>query len=548
MELPDLENLPQEQVDAAHAYLAQRLAEYAPTAERRRGVIHDVVLYLEGVFAAAADEWADRLRRSGSLLAIQADPTLATDEIVDGVLSNFGADRKAGGRASGRVVVQIASLAPSNVASGTVFAAQGRTFVTEQAFAGRVSAAGVANPTDRLIRPLGDGTFAYVIDVVAAADGTAGMLRRGTRLEPQTLIPGLLAAYAESDFTGGLNAESNAELVARQREGIAGKNTSNRTTIAAMVRQDERFERVVGLSVVGFGDPEQTRYHSIFPVAFGGRLDVYARTQGLPQTVRVEVTATLVQQTAAGGVWQFGLTRDDAPGFYDVVQVVKAGESELARTGYEVTSLERQLDLTADGTDFLPDLTTAAEAAFSRYQAGVVRFLDTDTPGDAAVGATAAYVAFVRAMPLVADLQAFLAARDRRPGGGDVVVKAPVPCDVRLTFTVYKRTGQADPDTAAMAAALADEVNQGGFPTRLPASALQAVAHRFLADGQATGALDLWGKITLPGGGNPRYLRSPAALEVPDLPAQAVTGRTVAFYLDPSDVSISVAVKDVPVI
>lgn len=547
MELPDLENLPPEQVDAAHAYLSQRLAEYAPTAEQRRGVIHDIVLYLEGVFAAAADEWADRIRKSGTLKAIQEDPTLATDEIVDGVLSNFGAERKPGSPATGRVVIQIGTLTPSNVASGTVFVALGQTFVTEQAFAGRISQAAVVNPTDRLIRPLGDGTYAYVIDVVAADEGTAGMIRRGTRLEPQTLIPGLVAAYAESDFVGGLNPESNAELVARQREGIAGKNPSNRTTLAAMIRQEEQFARVVGLSAVGFGDPEQLRYHSIFPVAFGGRLDVYARTQALPQTVRLEVTATLVQQTAAGGVWQFGLGRDDAPGFYDVVQVVPFGANEQARTGYEVTSLERQLDLTDPG-DFAPDLTTAAEAAFTRYQAGVVQFLDTDTNGSTAVGTEAVYVAFVRAVPLVAELQAFLDDRDRRPGAGDVVVKAPVPCDVRLTFTVFKQTGQADPDTAAMAAALADEVNRSGFPTRLPASTLQAVAHRFLASGQSTGALDLWGRITLPGSQTPRYLRSPAALEVPDLPAQGVTGRTVAFYLDPSDVSISVTVKDVPAI
>lgn len=539
IELPDLDALPQSAVDDAHAYLTQRLAEYSPSAESRRGIIHDVVLYLESVFAAASDEWADRLRKSGTLLAIQADPTLATDEIVDGVLSNFGAVRRPGEAASGRVVIQIASLAPSNVAAGTVFESQGQSFTTESAFSGRTTQAAVITATDRLIRPVGDGTYFYVIDVVAVDVGASGMLRRGTALLPQAIIPGLVSAYAESDFTGGLNAESNTELVARQQEGIAGKNVSNRVTVSAMIRQEPAFENVLGVSTIGFGDPEQTRYHSLFPVAFGGRLDVYARTQALPQDVRVEVTATLIEHTLGlGATWQFGLDRFEAPGFYDVPLVVRSGNAEIGSSGYEVTEIARTPDLSGVD-DYAPDLTSAAEAAFTPYQAATVRFFDTDTDASLPIGTERDYVAYVRAMPLLADLQEFLAGRDRRPASSDVVVKAPVPCDVRLTLVVYKRPGQADPDTAAMASALAAEVNRTAFPGRLAASSMLSVAHDFLADGMTVGAPDLWGTILVPDGGK-LYLRDRSALVVPDLPSRGVSGRTVGFFLEPTDVSISV--------
>lgn len=548
IELPDLENLSVEAVDATHAYVTQRMAEYAPSSETKRGVIHDIVLYLEGVFGAAHDEWADRLRKSGSIKAIQADPTLATDDIVDQVLSNFRFERKGGAAASGRVVVVLGSLTPSNVPAGIVFTANGQEFVTETAFAGRVSQASVVAATDRLIRAVGDGTYSYVIDVVAAVEGSAGMIRRGTKMAPQTFIPHALTTYAESDFTGGVNPENNLELVARMQEGISGKNPSNRVTLAAMIREDERFERVVGVSMVGYGDPEQVRYHGVLPVAAGGRLDVYLRSQGLPVRVRLERTATLVEQTAAGGVWQFGLDKDEAPGFYDVDKIVLKGADEIATAGYEVTADDRFHDLTeADETALVPDVESAIEAAYSGYQAGVFKFLDTDTAASLPLNSKRDYVVVMRAMPLVAELQAFLAGRDVRPGAGDVVVRGAVPCDVRLTFKVLKRAGQADPDTAAMAAALADEVNGLAFPGQLSASRLQAVAHQFLVDGQATSAIDMWGVIRRPDG-TTRQLRSADKISVPDESDRMVSGRTVGFFLDPEDVSISVQVLDVPAV
>jgi hypothetical protein len=548
IELPDLENLSPEAVDAAHAYVTQRMAEYAPNSETKRGVIHDIVLYLEGVFGAAHDEWADRLRKSGSLKAIQADPTIATDEIVDDLLSNFRFYRKGGASAGGRVVVVLNAFVPSNIPAGLVMIGNGQEFVTETAFAGRVTQASVVSPTDRLIRPVGDGTYSYVIDVVAAKDGTAGMIRRGTKLSPQTFIPHAVTLYAEADFIGGVNPENNAELVARMQEGIAGKNASNRVTLAAMLREDERFERVLAVSMVGYGDPEQLRYHGVLPVASGGRLDVYLRSQGLPGTVRLEKTASLVDQLATGGVWQVGIERLEAPGFYDVEKIVRKGANEVETAGYEVTEDTRTLDVTsADETALVPDLETATEAAYSSYQAGVVQFLDTDTDASLPIGTKRDYVVVLRAMPLVGDLQNFLAGRDVRPGAGDVLVRGAIPCDVRLTFKVLKRAGQTDPDLAAMKSAVAEEVSGSGFPGQLSTSTLQAVAHRFLVDGQATGAMDLWGIIRRPDG-TKRQIRSTDKIVIPDEPDRMVSGRTVAFFLDPEDVSISVEVIDVPAV
>lgn len=541
--VPDLATLDPDEVQQAIDYVAARVGEYTPGVATRRGVVREIVIHLAGVFgAAAARVIEDRVEKAASLKKITEDPAGADPELVDRVLSNFRVARRPGGAAAGPVAVVVSRLAPVTVPKGLRFVSAGQGFAAASAFAARTTAAAVVTPTDRPLRPTGDGEYVFTVDVAAEAAGAAGQLRRGAVLAPQTPIPGFVRAYAEADFTGGADADSNADLLARLEGGLADRSASNRVTIDSMVRSAPGFERVLATSTVGFGDAEQRRYHSLLPVAFGGRIDVYARTQALPQTRVLTKTATLVEATAAGGVWQFALGRDDAPGFYEVRQVVAAGQDPGGQAGYEVTAVARGVDLTADGTGLTPDVETAEEAAFTRFQTAVVRFLDTetDTAGLAVGEARKDYDVAVAAMPLVAELQAFLADRGRRPGAADVLAKAPVPCFLSVNFTVVKAAGQADPDLGAIRTDLAAYVNGLGFAGRLSAGALAAAAHARLLPGQTLTAIDMFGRIVRPDG-QTRYVRSDEALLIPDWPDKMVTPRTAVFLLDPASVAVGTA-------
>jgi hypothetical protein len=315
-----------------------------------------------------------------------------------------------------------------------------------------------------------------------------------------------------------------------------------------MLKNQELFKAFLDVSTIGFGDAEQIRYHSLFPVAAGNRLDVYVRPQGIPDSKRLVKEAVLVGRQDGGGLWQVSITRDDAPGFYDIEKVIKASvAAPESQTGHLVVQDNRGYDLSDDGTNFLPDITTYEEAAYSKYQTAVVRFVDLSTSPDLPEGTTEDYALYVRAMPLIKSAQGFLGGRDVRPTAGDVLVKAAIPCDLKLSFVIYKKVSEADISVAAIQQAVATRVNSLGFSSSLSASFLHSVIHSFLREGQTVSAIELFGAIRRPDG-TKKYIRAFDSLEIPSEPSKMVSSRTTAFILDPENVAISVQNVDYTVI
>lgn len=533
--VPPLTTLDQAAVDQTAAYIAQRLAEYDPAVDARLGVVHDIVQHLHAVLETAVQTVVDTWGRSNSLLEIEADPAIADAATVDQVLSNYRVERRAGAPAAGQVVVVLDGAVPVTVPRGAVFTARGRRYTADAAYAARTTAAAVLADTDRLLTPSPGqpGRYQFTISVTAADAGLSGAVRRLTRFAPDFSFPHFADGYAAADFAGGADAESTADLIARLADGAALKTTSSRETTAALVRTAPAFAAVTGVSEVGFGDPEQTRYHGLLPVAAGGRRDVFVRTAPLPLSVTLEKTAALVSTGSAGTTWQVSVGAADAPGFYEVTRVA-AADADPAAAGFAVAEDVRGVDLT--GWDFVPDVETAAEAAYSPFQTAVVRFTDDAPPA----GPTMAVTVTVAAMPQIADLQTFLADRARRPAGSDILVRAAVPCFCRVGLAVRPRPGDPSPDATAIAAAVAGAVNDTQFPGLVPASAVLGAAAAVLPAGTAFGAVDLMGRIRRPDGTTRWLPRSGVALEAPAEATRGVSRRTVAFYLDPADVAVAV--------
>ena len=549
LSIDDLAGLNDAEVGQVREVLFQLLSERYPAAELRRGVVHDLIMQLAGTVVAAQQANVDRVRRSQSLLAVRADPSLSTDAVVDALLSNFGVARLPGAAAAGIVTVVLDAAVPVVVPSGVTFTGGGATFVSAVARAVRTSAAAVTGPTDLVLQDLGAGRRGFGVPVVAAVVGAAGMARRGAAMAPAFSPPHFVQAYAEGDFVGGHDVETNAELMDRLRVGIAAKAWSNRDTIDAMLHAEPRFARCLQSSICGFGDPEQLRNHTLFPISPAGRCDAWIRPAALPTSVAVPVVATLVGTQAAGGVWQFDLGRDAAPGFYEVSRVALPS-SPQSDAGFEVLADVRGLDATGPG--WMPDVVTPVEAAYTRYQTATVRFLDPSTPvaGLVVGAAQAAYAVALSAMPLVADLQGYLGGRGVRDPGGDVLVRAPVPCFLTVSATVMLRPGSAAPTAATLTAArvaVAAAANSLGFAGALYASTLVAALTPYLPAGAGLGPIDMRGRIRRPDGGT-TYLGDPRrnSLQVPSDPAGLVTARTVVFILDPADVAIGVETPDLP--
>ena len=536
---PDLNSLPSADVAAARALLIQRLQEKSPVADFRRGVLHDLLINLESVIHAAQETYADKFRKSGSVQAIEADPALADPSLVDSDLSNFLITRKTGTKVKGEVTVVMLSPKASVVAINSVFVAFGKNYKATSTFAAKLSAASVVTSSDRLVFPIGDGSYGFNITVEAELEGKGYELKQNDRLEMVNPVGGIVSAFAASDFSNGTDVETNLELISRLREGLASKNFSNKHSLSALIKSN--FLTVKDVGSFGFGAPEQIRYHGVFPVAQGGRVDAYVRHEGLPSKITIDTEAILVEQRLTGGVWQVSFTRDILPGFYEAVRIVKLNDSsnQAIQYGYEVIDTIKDFDISDDGTGFSPEIEAAVEAAFTMYQTVTLKFLDTDTFADLELGTKADYSLTLRGQKSIDEIQKLLNGEDVRPTGSDILVRAAVPFDVKVSIVIHNRNKDYVVPVDVIKNKLFDYVSSMGFGSKLYESNLISVAQNQLTDDQSIDSIELRGRLVYPSG-KIRYINGRVSLSVPEDPSNLVTSKKTSYFLDKSDVQITV--------
>jgi len=525
-------------------FLRQLLAEELPNAQLQHGVINDLVLNPAAILAAARDEDVERVRITNNLQDIIDNSAIAEPDDVDKFMSTFyRIERESGSKAVGTLTIVVEDSFPVAIAGGTVFTAGSQQFITTGAFLAVADLANATAENDRLLVERSDGSFAFNIDVEAVEAGVASMLKRGTMLTASVAIRKLVIIYAESDFTGGVDTESTERLLSRLPAGLASRTLSNRLGIAAQIR--DAFPTTQAVSVIGYGDSEMVRdRHSILPVSLGGRVDCFTQSSALPVERTIEVKATLVEKVADYGIWQYAFDRDVFPGFYDYMRIVPAGSPETVGSLSLVSDI-RGVDMTNIAGQLTPDVETVVEGAFSRFQTAVVQFRD-DISSHAALeaGDEADYELVLRGMPYMAELQTMLAARNMRNPAGDILARAPVPCYLRISFTLEAKTGAPLPDYSAIQQQLANYVNTLGFTGRLSASALTAEIYELLPPYIAVGAIDMFGQIRRPTGVI-TPIRSTETLEIPAVASDLVSPRTTLFLLDPRSVTISLRVVNV---
>jgi len=540
LQITSLTQLDTAKVESMIATMSQLMAERHPEVELTRGVFHDLVLYFDGVLNAAIQENIDRVLRSKSLLQITKDPTLADTDLVDQVLSNFNVTRDAGTPATGTATLVFNLPVLTTVSQAARFTADttGAVFVPTATFTILPPNVVATAANERTMIPVGDGTYAATIVLKATTVGAIGNINRGTPLQPNSVLNNTSAAYATADFIHGKNASSNEEYLAKLTAGLSAKTIGGRQNFTAAILNQPEFANTVSLSFVGCGDPEQQRdQHGLFPISGGGKVDIYAQTNGYAQETEQLLPATYMGQTTAGTKWQIILSRNTAPGFYEVTRIAQPTSKNV--TGYGITLDVRNVDLT--NLSFVPDLLYVPEGAYTRYQTAVIQFEDTDTPPGTLVANKDKKIYSVRTigMPLIAELQDFLSSRDIRARGSDVLVKAPVPCFTKIAFDIRKEAADATPDVAAIQQAVSEAINKIGFSGQLNASVISTAAHKYLTGRQALSSIDMFGRIRRPDG-TVTYLRDNATLVIPTDYARGVSGRTTAFLTRPEDVAVSV--------
>ncbi len=546
-----ISDLDASEISQAELLLVQLLQDEYPSMDLSRGrVLRDLVIKPAAIFAVLNEDNMDRLRRSNSILEISQDPTLATDDIVDNTMSNLLLTRDDGAAASGQVRIIITDNVTTAVDSETVFTAAGLEFKATRAFTGVTSAANVVTTSSRLITSRSDGNFEFLVDIEAVLVGTEYNVSEGTRFTVAPTISGLVDVVSAGDFSGGRASEDNAALAAKAQLGLSPKVLSGRSHIEALLL--EEFSGLADISIIGFADAEMTRdAHNLFGMSHGGKADIYARTASVPEKALISVTAIMLDSITK--TLTVTLPRDTMAGAYDVLAVYRAGVTPFQLNTETEPSLVDSLtisskswgyNVTATGDEFVPDITTQQEAAYTRYRTIVLNFLDpASTLAD---GATATYQIYLLQMPDIADMQDFVNARDRRSPGADYLVRAPVGAVCSVGISVEARS-VAEIDTDAIKNAIANRANGLGFSVgHLPASVvIDAAQGQLPADAVLNLPINMLAKLYLPDG-TTTIITGTDELRVPVLSDVTVTARTVAFFLRASNIDVGVTELSTP--
>lgn len=592
VEITDWQELDAALVEQEELVLRTLLSERFPAMDWTQVLYRVLVRPYAGLHALARAE-IDRLRRSQSLLAIARDPTLADDDVVNRLLSNYMTTRRTGAYGTGVLTLVFANASTFAITTQMGFEHAGVRYHPTTALTAVVTSAQVVGDQYVQLQAHPSGGWYVRVPVVADEVG-AYVVVSGATFFADTNIPELVSVYAADGFIPGSAAETNEQLLQRLLLAVVPPSTASIRGISALVQQVHAD--VLSVVTVGSGEMEMQRNRrSLLPVAHGGYADVYVRTKRLPPTTMV-VARGIVRCTREvpgdGELFtiQVEVQDPDHAGFYFAAGahpvLVGADPATLYRDGAVFSdgfTYERAVSMPViDGVS--PLVREAADAAFSAYQGltrvnvpvGRATMLSVNPVLVAAYDVWAEYwllfdrrrdtglteqeqtrmdalasqmgtitAEFISEIPMwvwlvgmpgLYTIQQTLNSTTHR-SLTDVLVRAPTACLVQLALRVGYYADKGQPDTDELAQVLAEAVNGMADATGgLRASVLLSAAQAVLRDsGYIQLPLRLRGRL-LRQTGDIDILEDDSKLDIPE--TGGVSARTTAFYLYPEAVSI----------
>lgn len=536
----DITNLDATNVETYRTLLRQAITDYTGQADLNRGVVHDMVLELTSVLTAAIEQDIDKVRSEGSFQYLIDNPSAASASAVSNVLTNFRIVRGSAVKAKGQIAVVLSAGRVSTINKGAVFQIGDLLYSASGTYTARLTSAEVKTNNDRLLTQIGTSNYYYfIVDVVCNTEGTVGNVPGGVEATLTTKVPlRYYKSYTYGGITGGKDAETNSQLMARLLNGWAIKAWGSRTSINSLFKN--KFPNIAAISVVGASDSEMLRDRTdLFPVSSGGRTDIYTRYSTGYSVIAATLEATLESKVGAVGTWRINIGKDVAPGFYDVKKVLLTTQNQTA-TGFTLNSDIRSLDLT--GTGYVPDLSISfpVEGVYSRYQTSTIRFADNITNATALTPEVAKqnYTVLLRYMPELASMQDYLGNINRRPISSDVLVKAPIPVFCTLTCDVTVPTASTVVNKPDLLRAIVASVNAQGFSNKLSASLVYTGVEAAIPGSKVSNVV-FTGTLRKPSG-TLVTLTPGSELTVADDLTVMVSSKTVVFYLPSTDVTVNI--------
>ena len=208
------------------AVVVATLAEKDPTLDLSDGsAVIGLVVENEAQLAAAHTARYETLNQSFSLAAIAANIVTVDPAHVDSLISNYFLTRRQASPASGPIRIVTSLNTGYTIPTGFTVTANGNSF-TLTSDAVRVYPAGslvTETATTKKLVLRADGKYEFTLTVTADVAGTAGQLSAGTVVTLVSPLDGMETATVATDFVGGQDEETSAELLARAQSGITAQ-------------------------------------------------------------------------------------------------------------------------------------------------------------------------------------------------------------------------------------------------------------------------------------------------------------------------------------
>lgn len=474
------------------------------------------------------------VRATSSMQGVQENPELASDDIVNAILSNYSITRRSGTTASGTVRINVSRDTTYSIAASQLLStAAGVQVKSDGSFL--ITSDPTASNHLRLypVDSLGDQFF-FLLPVVAVDAGVGSQLASDVEVTPTPSIANFISAYTFGAFTGATDQETNQQLIDRLPAAISAKNRVSRVAISSELK--EAFPDVLDVSVQGMGDAALHRgVGGLLPVKGGGFADIWVRTALAAESVTVSLTATLDTIDETGrGICSCTIPATASPGYFLVGSVQPDGATAVIGS-YPVISHVRRL---ASSGHKIPGVE---EGVYSRLQIADLTFGIDPVEGEPfpAEGADFPVQVQLVGLPSIAEIQDFLDDPEHRAAGTDYLVRASVPCFVWCSpITVHV---EPDIDGATIQEAVFNYVNH------LPMGSPLFIDSVVMAIRQVSGVVrvDLpirfMGRIFCPDGSF-LDLASENALVVPSRPELQVVPHTTAFFLSIDDIALNLIV------
>lgn len=513
--------------------------DFGPTS-----VLRQILLRPMAILGLISKTNSNNLYNSLSVADLEAN-SVNDSALIDKLLSNYLITRQSGVVAGGTVRVYLKSKSYTPIPVGTSFVTNSLTFKPTKAFSGVLSSDQVVTGNESVIQTAADGAYYFDIQLAAVVAGVSGNIPKDSVFSSDLANTNVSQIIAIQDFSGGLDTESDAQLIERFNQGISTKNFGSRDGIRAFVKSN--FVDVTDVSIIGAGDIEMKRdKYNTLGISSHGKADLYVRSASKAATTLVTKAATLT----SANTWIVTFTRDEYAGQYGVFGVYPVGYT-VNTPSYTINTVTVGIDTTKTTTsDFVPDMPDNT-GVYSRYQTATVTFT-ADSTGNS-VGDTRSFVFQLKGLPDIAALNDLCQSRAKRAPCADYLVKAAIPCFVALSVNIIKGIGEVDPDTDAIKASVVSAINANDFQTGYLSldTIVNAIKPYLGKRSRIQMPIDLRGNILLPAlNKSPSNLHASIwifnnyGLTVPTDKQNMLSPRTVAFYCDELSVSINVLPSD----